>query len=71
MVLRTPERIDTLLAERAAQPVTDRLHVLATQDPLERGARPSGRKWPRSAAEGVAAPLQLHRRRTCRSGRCR
>lgn len=34
MVLRTPERIDILLAERAAQPVTDRLHVLATQDPL-------------------------------------
>ena len=32
--LQTPERIDTLLAERAAQPVTDRLHVLSTQEPL-------------------------------------
>ena len=32
--LQTPERIDTLLAERAAQPVDDRLHVLATQEPL-------------------------------------
>ncbi len=34
MALQTPERIDSLLAERAAQPVTDRLHVLATQEPL-------------------------------------
>ena len=33
-VLQAPERIDTLLAERAAQPVGDRLHVLATQEPL-------------------------------------
>ena len=32
--LQTPERIDSLLAERAAQPVNDRLHVLATQEPL-------------------------------------
>lgn len=32
--LAAPERIDTLLAERAAQPVDDRLHVLATQEPL-------------------------------------
>ena len=32
--LQTPERIDSLLAERAAQPVDDRLHVLATQEPL-------------------------------------
>ena len=32
--LQTPDRIDTLLAERAAQPVTDRLHVLAGQEPL-------------------------------------
>jgi pilus assembly protein CpaE len=32
--LQTPERIDSLLAERAAQPVTDRLHVLSTQEPL-------------------------------------
>jgi pilus assembly protein CpaE len=34
MALQTPERIDSLLAERAAQPVSDRLHVLATQEPL-------------------------------------
>ena len=32
--LQAPERIDTLLAERAATPVDDRLHVLATQEPL-------------------------------------
>ena len=32
--LKTPERIDTLLAERAALPVDDRLHVLASQDSL-------------------------------------
>lgn len=34
MALQTPERINSLLAERAAQPVSDRLHVLATQEPL-------------------------------------
>ena len=32
--LETPERIDALLAERAAQPVSDRLHVLASDVPL-------------------------------------
>ncbi len=35
-VLEAPERIDMLLAERAAQPVGDRLHVLSSQDPLGR-----------------------------------
>lgn len=30
--LETPERIDALLAERAARPVTDRLHVLSCQE---------------------------------------
>lgn len=35
-VLEAPERIDMLLAERAAQPVGDRLHVLSSQDPFER-----------------------------------
>jgi pilus assembly protein CpaE len=30
--LETPERIDTLLAERAAQPVSERLHVLAGEE---------------------------------------
>jgi pilus assembly protein CpaE len=32
--LETPERIDALLAERAANPVGDRLHVLAALEPL-------------------------------------
>ena len=36
--LETPERIDTLLAERAAQPAAERLHVLAGEDVP--GARP-------------------------------
>ena len=33
--LQTPDRIDSLLAERAAQPVTDRLHVLSGQEPFD------------------------------------
>ena len=33
--LQIPERIDALLAERAAQPVDDRLHVLAAQENLD------------------------------------
>jgi pilus assembly protein CpaE len=32
--LESPERIDTLLAERAAQPAADRLHVLAGESPV-------------------------------------
>jgi pilus assembly protein CpaE len=36
MALETPERIDALLAERAAHPVADRLHVLSTLEPLTR-----------------------------------
>ncbi len=32
MALEAPDRIDTLLAERAAQPVADRLHVLAGEE---------------------------------------
>jgi pilus assembly protein CpaE len=32
MALETPDRIDTLLAERAAQPVSERLHVLAGEE---------------------------------------
>lgn len=35
MALETPERIDALLAERAAQPAADRLHVLAGEEKLE------------------------------------
>jgi pilus assembly protein CpaE len=34
MALETPERIDALLAERAAQPAAERLHVLAGEEPL-------------------------------------
>lgn len=33
--LQAPDRIDALLAERAAQPVSDRLHVLAGQEALD------------------------------------
>lgn len=33
--LQAPDRIDALLAERAAQPVNDRLHVLAGQEKLD------------------------------------
>jgi pilus assembly protein CpaE len=33
--LQTPDRIDALLAERAAQPVTERLHVLSGQEPFD------------------------------------
>lgn len=34
MCLETPERIDALLAERAAQPAAERLHVLAGEEQL-------------------------------------
>ena len=34
MALEAPERIDALLAERAAQPAAERLHVLAGDEPL-------------------------------------
>jgi pilus assembly protein CpaE len=34
MALETPDRIDTLLAERAAQPAAERLHVLAGEEKL-------------------------------------
>lgn len=34
LALETPERVDSLLAERAANPVGDRLHVLASQEDL-------------------------------------
>lgn len=34
MALETPDRIDSLLAERAAQPAADRLHVLAGEEKL-------------------------------------
>ena len=34
MALETPDRIDTLFIERAAQPVAERLHVLASEEKL-------------------------------------
>jgi pilus assembly protein CpaE len=34
LALETPERVDSLLAERAANPVGDRLHVLSSQEDL-------------------------------------
>ncbi len=37
--LETPDRIDMLLAERAAHPVADRLHVLSSQDPFEQAVQ--------------------------------
>ena len=43
--LEAPERIDALLAERAAQPVADRLHVLAGEEKLVR-AIPTTRQAP-------------------------
>jgi pilus assembly protein CpaE len=48
MALEAPERIDALLAERAAHPVTDRLHVLAGEEKLGVGA---------AHAPGAAASL--------------
>ena len=51
--LKTPERIDSLLAERAALPVDDRLHVLASHEPL--GAAPDHMP---EAAEHLLAALR-------------
>ena len=52
--LQMPERIDSLLAERAAQPVDDRLHVLAAQERLEAGIDHAP-----EAAEKLLAALRL------------
>jgi pilus assembly protein CpaE len=55
MALEAPDRIDALLAERAAQPAADRLHVLAGEEKLT---------VPATHAEGAAqALLQALRRR--------
>jgi len=48
MALETPDRIDALLAERAALPAGDRLHVLASEEKLDVPFRP---------AAGAASPL--------------
>lgn len=41
MALEAPERIDSLLAERAAQPAADRLHVLGGEEKLATQANPA------------------------------
>lgn len=48
MALEAPQRIDALLAERTAQPVADRLHVLAGEEKMGLAAQ---------HAEGAAASL--------------
>jgi pilus assembly protein CpaE len=55
LALETPDRIDALLAERAAQPVSDRLHVLASDVPLT--------EMPVYAEGAAAALLAALRRR--------
>ncbi|MGI4952821.1 MAG: AAA family ATPase [Janthinobacterium lividum] len=52
-VLQAPDRIDMLLAERAAQPVDDRLHVLAGQETLDATA-----EYAAGAAEKLLAALR-------------
>jgi pilus assembly protein CpaE len=52
-VLESPERIDVLLAERAAQPVADRLHVLSSQDPFDYAVQ-----YAPGAAEQMLAALR-------------
>jgi pilus assembly protein CpaE len=49
--LETPERIDALLAERAALPAGDRLHVLASEEKLSMPFRPA----PKAADALIAA----------------
>jgi pilus assembly protein CpaE len=51
MALETPERIDALLAERAALPAADRLHVLASEEKLDTPFKPA----PRAAAALTSA----------------
>jgi len=53
--LETPQRVDELFVERASQPVSDRLHVLAAEEKLT--------EQPAYAAEGAARLLEALRRR--------
>jgi pilus assembly protein CpaE len=53
--LQNPDRIDTLLAERAAHPVDDRLHLLAGLEPIDTP--------PNHAPEAAAKLLAALRRR--------
>jgi pilus assembly protein CpaE len=48
MALESPDRIDSLLAERATKPVADRLHVLAAEEKIASGT---------SYADGAAKAL--------------
>jgi pilus assembly protein CpaE len=54
MALEAPDRIDALLAERAAQPAADRLHVLAGEEKMT---------TPANHAPGAAASLMTALRR--------
>jgi pilus assembly protein CpaE len=55
LALEAPERIDALLAERAALPVGDRLHLLAAEEKLG--------PWPAYAPGAAAQLLEALRRR--------
>ncbi len=55
LALEAPERVDALLAERAAQPAAERLHVLSCQEDLD--------QQPNFAPEAAAALLDALRRR--------
>lgn len=55
VALEEPERVDTLFLERTAVEVSDRLRLLAAEEPLETPPRP--------AAEGVSRLMTLLRRR--------
>ena len=56
MALESPDRIDSLLAERAAQPAADRLHVLAGEEKI--ASLTSHAPVPRPAPAGrVAQPV--------------
>ena len=73
VALEAPERIDALLAERAAQPAADRLHVLAGEeavaiqpDPAARRRRtycsmPCARRYNFIVGDVPFAPVPLYR----------
>jgi pilus assembly protein CpaE len=72
MALEAPERIDALLAERAAQPVADRLHVLSGEEKLgelpvhapgaaERLLEALRRRYGAIVVDAPFAPVQLYR----------
>jgi pilus assembly protein CpaE len=72
MALEAPDRIDSLLAERAAQPAADRLHVLAGEEKLAIQPNPAPgaaqvlldalrRRYNFIVADVPFAPLSLYR----------